>query len=158
MDPMLKAFEPHLRGVYGAMNINLGGETMVKWSQLYPSYQVRQMSYDEMIAQFEPFYKEEGLKDFMEQQRDWRRGMQRNEQFLASIRARALAAKGDEATSAWVKYRALTKDRQIWAELGHSRQMKLIDQGPDTGAVGPYEYGPQVLAKIKERLKKEKKN
>jgi raffinose/stachyose/melibiose transport system substrate-binding protein len=152
MDPVLKAFEPHLRGVYGAMNIGLGGETMVKWSQLYPSYQVRQISYDEMMAAFEPFYKEQGLKDFLEQQRDWRRGMQRNEQFLAGIRAKALSASGDEAVSAWVKYRALTKDRQVWAELDHSRQVKLIEKGPSTGAVGPYEYSPAVLEKIMARL------
>jgi hypothetical protein len=121
--------------------------------QLYSSYQVNQISYDELVNQFEPFYKEQGLKDFMEQQRDWRRGMQRNEQFLASIRARALAAEGEEATSAWVKYRALTTSRQIWSELGHSRQVKLLEQGPDTGAVGPYEYSTAVMEKIEKRVK-----
>ncbi len=153
MDPMLQAFEPHLEGVYGAMNVWLGGETATKWMQLYSSYQVNQLSYDELAAQFEPFYRERGLQDFLEQQRDWRRGMQRNEQFLASIRARALSSEGDEATSAWVKYRALTKDRQIWAELGHTRQMKLLEKGPDQGAVGPYEYSEDVLKKIRKRLR-----
>jgi len=156
MDPLLKAFEPHLSGVYSAMNVWLGGETATKWMQLYSSYQVNQITYEELVNQFEPFYKEQGLKDFMEQQRDWRRGMQRNEQFLASIRARALAAEGDASTSAWVKYRALTTSRQIWSELGHSRQVKLLEQGPDTGAVGPYEYSPAVMEKIKARVKAKK--
>lgn len=156
MDPMLKAFAPHLEGVYGAMPVWLGGETAVRWMQLYSSFQVNQISYDEFMNEFEPFYKEQGLKDFMEQQRDWRRGMHNNERFLASIRAKALAASGDEATSAWVKYRALTTARQIWSELSHSRQLKLIEQGPDQGAVGPYEYSPAVLEKIKTRVKKAK--
>jgi raffinose/stachyose/melibiose transport system substrate-binding protein len=158
MDPLLEAFAPHLEGVYGAFPIWLGGETGIRWMQLYSLYQVNQISYDDFTGQFEPFYKEQGIKDFMEQQRDWRRGMHQNERFLAGIRAKALASQGEESESAWVKYRALTKDRQVWAELGHSRQMKLIERGPDQGAVGPYEYSPAVLAKIKERIRKEKAN
>ncbi|OQA29556.1 MAG: Bacterial extracellular solute-binding protein [Verrucomicrobia bacterium ADurb.Bin345] len=156
MDPMLEAFEPHLEGIYSAMNLWLGGETATKWMQLYSAYQVDQVSYDGLVEQFEPFYKEQGYKDFMEQQRDWRRGMHQNERFLAGIRARALASEGEEAESAWVKYRALTTSRQIWAELTHNRQVQLIEKGPDLEAVGPYEYSPAVLKKIRERIKKEK--
>ncbi len=152
MDPLLKAFDPHLEGVYGALNLWLGGETWTKWMQLYSLYQVNQISYDDMVREFEPFYKERGKVDFMEQQRDWRRGMQRNEQFLSAIRARALAVAGEESESAWVKYRALTTQRQVWSELAHSRQLKLIEEGPDLQAVGPYEYGPAVLEKIRKRV------
>ncbi|HPF99166.1 MAG TPA: ABC transporter substrate-binding protein [Kiritimatiellia bacterium] len=156
MDPLLEAFAPHLEGVYGAMNVWLGGETATRWMQLYSLYQVNQISYDELVARFEPFYREQGLKDFLEQQRDWRRGMYQNERFLAGIRARALSAEGDESTSAWVKYRALTTSRQIWSELSHNRQIKLIEKGPDIAAVGPYEYSEEVMKKIKKRLKAKK--
>ncbi len=154
MDPFLEAFDPHLEGVYGAMNLWLGGETATKWVQMASLYQVGQISYEDMAAEFEPFYIQNGLKDFMEQQRDWRRGMIQNERFLAGIRAKALAAEGDEATSAWVKYRALTKDRQIWSELSRSRQVKLLEQGPDLTSVGPYEYSPEVLQKVRERVQR----
>ncbi|HBA83027.1 MAG TPA: hypothetical protein DCZ95_02930 [Verrucomicrobia bacterium] len=154
MDPFLEAFDPHLEGVYGAMNFILGGETTTKWEQMLSLYRVNQISYSDMVAQFSSFYLDRGLKDFLEQQRDWRRGMVQNERFLAGIRAKALAATGDEAVSAWVKYRALTKDRQVWSELNHSRQLQLMEKGPDAKAVGPYEYSPAVLAKIKERVKK----
>ena len=109
----------------------------------------------------------------MEQQRDWRRGMQRNEQYLAGIRGRAIladqaaaaaptpeekAAAELDAESAWVRYRAITASRQIWGELNHARQLDLItrDQLPE-GFVGPYEYSPAVLAKIRERIRAEKK-
>ena len=155
MDPMLEAFAPHLEGIYSAMNVWLGGETATRWMQVYSLYQVNQISYDGLVEQFEPFYREYGMKDFLEQQRDWRRGMHQNERFLGGIRARALMAEGVEAQSAWVKYRALTTSRQIWTELGHSRQMKLIEKGPDLEAVGPYEYSPAVLKKIRERVNKE---
>ena len=152
IDPLLQAFAPHLEGVYGAFPIWLGGETGVKWLQLYSLYQINRISYDDMFKEFEPFYKEQGLKDFLEQQRDWRRGMHQNERLLAGIRAKALSSTGSDAGSAWVKYRALTKDRQVWSELTHSRQMKLIEKGPDS-RIGPYEYSPEVLEKIKKRLK-----
>jgi ABC-type glycerol-3-phosphate transport system substrate-binding protein len=155
MDPFLKAFDPHLEGVYGTMNFVLGGESNTKWEQLISLYRVNQISYDDMKDQFSTFYLDVGMKDFMEQQRDWRRGMIQNERFLAGIRAKALAASGDEAVSAWVKYRALTKDRQVWSELNHSRQLELMEKGPDAKAVGPYEHSPAVLEKIKERVKKE---
>ncbi|MFH0881288.1 MAG: ABC transporter substrate-binding protein [Lentisphaerota bacterium] len=157
MDPFLEAFAPHLQGVYGAVNLWLGGETATKWVQMSSLYQVNQISYEDMAKEFQPFYIKQGMKDFQEQQRDWRRGMVQNERFLSSIRARALMAQGDESTSAWVKYRALTTARQVWSELTHSRQIKLIEKGPDLTAVGPYEYSPEVMEKIRARIKGEKK-
>ena len=97
--------------------------------------------------------------------------MQRNEQYLAGIRGRAIladqaagaAADADaqsaaelDAESAWVRYRAITASRQIWGELNHARQMDLVkrDKLPE-GFVGPYEYSTNVLAKIRARLRAE---
>ena len=90
--------------------------------------------------------------DYKEQNRDWRRGMQRNELFLAGIRARALFGQGADANTEWVRYRALTANRQVWAEIDRSRQMHLMEKGIEKGAVGPYEYSPAVLAKVKARV------
>jgi hypothetical protein len=75
IDPLLEAFAPKLEGVTKAFNPDLGGETWLNWMQLYSLYQVNQISFDDLVARYEPFYKEHGYKDFMEQQRDWRRGM-----------------------------------------------------------------------------------
>jgi len=155
LDPLLTAFEPHLRGVYGNFNIFLGGETWIKWLQMYSQYQIHQISYGDMTGEFQPFFIEHGLKDLQEQQKDWRRGMVNNEQFLAGIRARALQSEGNEAQSNWIKYRSLTASRQIWPEISRARQMQLVEIGPDFGAVGPYEYGPDVLDRIRARLKME---
>jgi raffinose/stachyose/melibiose transport system substrate-binding protein len=155
MDPMLRAFEPNLEGVYAAFPTVLGGETAIRWGQLFSLFQVGKIDYAGMIEQYAPFYLEQGLQDYLEQQREWRRGMQRNEQFLAGIRAKALSSEGDEATSNWVKYRSLTAQRQVWDEINHSRQLKLINLQMKLPEVGPYEYSPSVLQKIKERVKKE---
>ena len=61
----------------------------------------------------------------------------------------------DEQLSNWVKYRALTAQRQIWDEISHSRQMKLIKLEIALPDVGPYEYSPAVMAKIRERIRQE---
>lgn len=154
-DPILAAFEPHLEGVYGALPATLGGETTVAWNQLVSSYQVGKIDFPTLAAKYTEVYREKGLTDFLEQQRDWRRGMAQAEQFLAGIRSRALAGTGDQSESQWVKYRALTAQRQVWGEVNHSRQMKLIEQGLEPAQAGPYEYSPAVLEKVKARLRAE---
>ncbi len=151
MDPFLVGFDPNLRGMYPCLNLFLGGETWVRYLQLYTLFQVQQITYEKMAAEFEPFYIEHGLTDFQELQKDWRRGMQKNERFLAGIRARALTATGEEARGHWIKYRALTAARQVWPEIGHNRQAKLVSGELPLPASGPYEYSPQVLEKIRER-------
>lgn len=153
-DPLLRAFEPNIIGIYPAMNFTLGGETVVRWNQLQALFQVGQITYEEFAKTYKPFYLERGLLDYMEQSRDWRRGMQRNELFLAGIRARAFFSEGADATTEWIRYRALTASRQVWEELNRSRQLKLMDKGLDPNAVGPYEYKPEVLEAVAKALKK----
>ena len=169
--PLLQAFEPHLEGVYGNINFALGGNTTVTWGQQLDLYKVNLCTKKEFADKFTKYYLENGLKDFLEQQRDWRRGIQRNAQYLAGIRGRAILADSraaeaedeaeraeaaKEAESAWVRYRAITASRQIWGELNHARQLRLVNQDSlPEGFVGPYEYSPKVLAAVRERLEKE---
>jgi raffinose/stachyose/melibiose transport system substrate-binding protein len=168
IDPLLQAFEPHLEGIYGAVSFSLGGNTSVTWGQQYSLYQVNQISFDDFAEKFTKYYIKNGLQDFLEQQRDWRRGMQRNEQYLAGIRARAILAddalaqaKTDEerqaraidAESAWVRYRAITYARQLWSEINHARSVAQINQTElPEGWRGPYEYSDRVLEAIRARI------
>lgn len=152
LDPLLAAFDPNLKGVYGNFNVNLGGETWIRWLQLYSQFQIHQLSYEDLASTYEAFYKEYGLKDLNEQNKDWRRGMVNNEQFLAGIRSLALQAKGADAESQWIKYRTLTAARQIWPEINRARQDRLLERGPELDAVGPYEYSPEVLDRVRKRL------
>ena len=166
--PLLQAFEPHLEGVYGNINFALGGNTTITWGQQLDLYKVNQVSKEKFAEDFTKYYLKNGLNDFLEQQRDWRRGIQRNEQYLAGIRGRAILADQraatatdpaereearTEAESAWVRYRAITAARQIWGELNHARQVKLINQTEfPEDYVGPYEYSPKVMRHIRETI------
>jgi ABC-type glycerol-3-phosphate transport system substrate-binding protein len=152
----LKGFEPHLTGVYGCFNpTSLGGETWLKWTQKFAEFQVRDIDYEELQNEFEPFYKERGLADFLEQQNDWQRAMHKTEQFLTGIRAAALTADGDDAASQWIRYRTLTTDRQLTPEIHHLRQLKYATGELELPPVDPYAYSDKVLAKVKARLRKE---
>jgi ABC-type glycerol-3-phosphate transport system substrate-binding protein len=152
IEPMLEAFEPQLEGVTRAFNPDLGGETWLNWMQLYSLYQVDQLSYEELVKQYTPLYLELGLKDFNDQQRDWRRGMHIQEESLAGIRALALVSDPSSADAHWIKYRSLTSLRQVTPEIIRARQLRLMDDGPANGGRGPYEYAPEVLEKVRQRL------
>lgn len=154
VDPFLKAFEPRLFGVYGAMDVNLGGETYIKWSQLYSLFQVGQITYDELVAQFEPFYKERGLLDFQEVRRDWRRALIERERFIAGLRAAAMRAGSDGFGQAWVRYRQHAT-AQIDAENERMDQDELLAQASAAPLrTGPYEYSPALRALMKTNLRR----
>ncbi len=160
-DSFLAKFEPRLEGVYGNSNLSLGGETWIKWLQVYSNYQCGKINYDQLVSEFEPFYKEKGLYDFMEQQVDWRRAIVKNEAFITGIWAEAEIAESPRSTdSGWIKYRTQTSRLQVFPEIDRAKKMRLVEKGPELKeSVGPYEYSEEVLANVKKRLfeKQEKK-
>jgi raffinose/stachyose/melibiose transport system substrate-binding protein len=150
--PSLQAFEPHLRGVYGCFNPNLGAETSIRWLQLTALFQVGQLTFEDLTARFEPFYREHGLRDFLEQQRDWRRAMQNNEQMLAAIRAAACAGDGPAARSAWVRYRTYTAARQVLPEIAHAGQLRLVEGKIPVPERMPYAYSEATLERVRQNM------
>ncbi len=155
VDDLLKNFKPNLEGIYGNFNPNLGGETWIRWLQLYSKFQVGQLTYKELVEQFEPFYKEKGVRDFNEQRRDWRRGIVVNETLLTGIKSQAMfAASPDEAATYWIKYRTLTRDRQIFPEISFTWQKGLVEGVFQPEPTGPYEYSPAALERIRASLSK----
>ncbi len=153
LHPMLEAFEPNLVGVYGAMPLGgLGGETYIQWAQLLALFHVNQIDFANFRLRFEPFYLERGVREFEEMQRNRRRGVFRDDQFLAGFRARAMQAQSEEAHTLWVKYRQLTGERLVRRELANSRLLWNYTQGPVPGATAPYELSPQVMQRVRARL------
>jgi raffinose/stachyose/melibiose transport system substrate-binding protein len=146
----LRGFKPRVRGVYGAMNLLIGGETNIKFTQLYGLFQARQLGFDDFASQFESFYRDRGFRDFQELMRDQQRGLAANEAFLAGIRAKAMHGSGDDAASNWARYRALTFGRQIGPEITRIRHLRLIERGLE-GRNGPYEYSKLALQNIRRR-------
>jgi raffinose/stachyose/melibiose transport system substrate-binding protein len=154
MPELLESFAPNLRGVYKCVNFHLGGETWIRWRQLYTLYQVQQISYEDLAAEFAPFYIEQGAKDFEESNRDWRRALHRNELLLAGIRGAAMLQPPAAARSSWIKYRNLTIGRMIFRELGQRAQERLVSGDHRLPEAGPYEYSAEVLARVRCRVER----
>lgn len=149
----LQPFEPRLEGVYSAMPVTLGGETYIKWQQLYSLFQVHQIGFKELAREFVPFYLEKGETEYAEMRRNRRRGVARDEQFLAGFQAQAMMAEGDQARSRWIKYRQLASDRLIGRDLGESLLLAKLNQGTVTNSVGPYDFSPEVVARVRARVR-----
>jgi raffinose/stachyose/melibiose transport system substrate-binding protein len=152
--PLLRGFEPNNQGMWANINFDLGGETVIRYQQLYslfltdPAYPIERFFDD-----FGPFYLEHGLADWQEQQRDWRRAIIDNEKFLAGLRGDALRhAAGEPSDSRWIKYRAYMTSRQVFPEIHHAEQRRLVLAGP-TRPVGPYNYLPGALDNVKSALR-----
>jgi len=154
MDGMLAEFKPCYQGIHPNFSPFLGGETYIRWNQLMSLFQIGQISYDEFVDQYSAFYKEYGLLDFQEQQKDWRRGTIANDAFLAGIRSQALFPKSQaEGDSYWIKYRSISGERLTFSEIWHARQARMVSAGIPKGKSGPYEYAAKAIERINSRLR-----
>ncbi len=157
LPPFLKAFEPVLEGVFGAMPITLGGETIIKWSQVYSLFQVGQIGYEALMAEFVPFYLNKGVVEYEEMQRSRRRGVAGDEQFMAGMRSQALLAPDAESLEEWNRYRRLTSDRLLTRDLGPVLMEKQLNAGRMPNATAPYDFSPEVIARVQARLKEKER-
>jgi ABC-type glycerol-3-phosphate transport system substrate-binding protein len=145
LPPELQKFAPVEQGIYSALNFEIGGNTSIAWAQCYSKFQSDpKYTYDDFVREFEVAYKKNGLADWQEQDRDWRRGIVNNEVFLAGLRGAALLTDVPQDDAAWVKYRAFDANRQIMTELGHRKTAQIVAEGP-IRPVGPYDFMPGVL-------------
>ena len=63
-----------------------------------------------------------------------------------------MAAEGTQAQSLWIKYRQFTVNRLVARDLGAALLQKRLDAGSATNAVGPYDFSPAVIARVRARL------
>jgi hypothetical protein len=92
------------------------------------------------------------LQDWEEQQRDWRRSVVDSERLVASTRGQAMLATTDLNQPDWIRYRAYTAARLIYPDIGHAQQQRMVRDGPDD-SVGPYQYRPAALERIRAEAK-----
>ncbi len=116
IDPYIKPFEPTLEGVFPAFDPTIGGESFIKWSQLFSLYQIDQISYEDMAAEFGRFFTTQGLEDFREFLRNRRRSQIQDEQLAVGLRSSAQLKAGKEAEADWLKYRNVVVSRQLAAD------------------------------------------
>lgn len=180
MSEFLEPFAPNYKGIYKAINFNLGGETWIRYLQLFTEFQVAQTRLDPSVDyeyatktnfertfqvftnEFIPFYIENGRKDYIERNKDWRRSVQKRERFVVSLLSMFLYPTGehientDKVASTKVKYRGALIDGQLYRGIALAMQTKLIDMSKEEAQKfkGPYEYEPEVKKKYDALLRK----
>lgn len=148
----LRAFEPNLEGVFGAMPVTISGDTGIKWQQLSALFNIGQIDYPNLASNYAAYYAGHAPEEFAEFGRNKHRSVPKDERFLSAIRSRALLATGDEATQWWVKYRTLTGNRRVFRNLSALYLDSLLATGPVTNALAPYAFRPEALANVRARL------
>ena len=143
---LLKAFKPHVEGMYGGGDLFIGGESTVKWQQTYSLFQIGRLSYDDFAKQYTEFYKSARARDdFQEQQRNWRRGNSLAERTLTTMRERARHAAPEERDDLWGAYVSNTKTSRIREEIVRCR-LYLCFLHPDRLSPNPVAtYSPAAL-------------
>lgn len=89
---VLKDFVPHVDGVTSGWNPQIGGESIIKWQQVYALYQVGQLSFENMRDEFVPYYKARGERDYLTVNRNWRQSIINDEKINTMMRIKWLSA------------------------------------------------------------------
>ena len=151
---MLAEFQPNLRGIYsnaGETVLNLGGESFIRYQQLYTLFQVGQISYENFASQYHEFYMDRGMRDWYEVSKDWRRGMIGDERVILGLRERAHAEEGLLGQSLQAKYLNLIRDRLLQPESGFFYNERFVQEPVPPDMVGPYEYTERARENILRR-------
>ena len=152
MDPYIKPFEPTLEGVFMAFDPTIGGESFIRWSQLFSLYQINQISYEDMAAQFASFYTTQGLEDFREFLRNRRRVQIQDEQLAVGLRSSALLKKGKDAEADWTKYRNVVVSRQVSADQTLLNAGRVFTDPEGLKKETFYRYSKQALDNVRRSL------
>jgi raffinose/stachyose/melibiose transport system substrate-binding protein len=144
-DPSLKDFEPNLYGPVGAFDMAIGGETDIKWRQLYGLYIAGQIDIDHLNAQMTDFINHDSSRDWDEYMRNRQREALQAEQMRVALRARMM---GPGATPMdQIRYRVQLGFRESGAE----HQFDLIVHGKQPPPPVPYLLTPEVIERARKQ-------
>jgi raffinose/stachyose/melibiose transport system substrate-binding protein len=155
IDPYIKPFEPTLEGVFPAFDPTIGGETFIKWSQLFSLYQIDQISYDELAAEFTQLFTTQGLEDFKEFLRNRRRAQIQDEQLAVGLRSSAQLKEGKEAEADWIKYRNVVVSRQLGADRTLLTEGVILTDPDVLRRQSFYQYTAKALANVRKSVEAE---
>lgn len=150
---MLQGFEPMSRGQWSCLNFELGGQTWIRFQQLFALLQTDQRyTVDRFADEFQPYFTQQGETDWADAIRDWQRRLRNDELLASSYRVEALLTPPGEANRiAWQKYRGFVA-RLTWPQIRQQASVQAVD-GKTDRPVGPYEYLPGVLEHARELFK-----
>ncbi|MBI4978733.1 MAG: extracellular solute-binding protein [Spirochaetes bacterium] len=147
---VLQYFKPHNDGVQGGWNPGIGGESAIKWQQVYAMYQVGQMSFEKMRDDFTSYYLDRGLNDYIIVNKNWRRNIINDEKIVNMLRAKAIIATDERKKKEyWSKYRYVML-RPFTREVDVAFERALIKNAAD-GIIPPppFYYSPEARARLK---------
>ncbi|MBI4977505.1 MAG: extracellular solute-binding protein [Spirochaetes bacterium] len=137
---ILKYFVPHSEGVSSGLNFGIGGESIIKWQQMYALYQVGQISFDKLRDDFTPFYIDRGYKDYLTMMKNWRRNQIVDEKNLTTLRIKAFAATDTNRRDEYfTKYRYVML-RPLTREVDTSYELSLMKSAQNKDFVIPDAY------------------
>jgi raffinose/stachyose/melibiose transport system substrate-binding protein len=143
--PELALFEPTLQGVFPAFFPAIGGESVVKWQQLFSLFLVNQIDYDAMTRQYGEFYGTKGKEDFQEFLRNKIRGQQRQLQVIAATRVQAMQSGLSED---WIRYRRVAL-RPIKDDLSVHLFEGMLSDPSSTRKRRLYEFSPEAMEHLR---------
>jgi ABC-type glycerol-3-phosphate transport system substrate-binding protein len=152
IDPYIKPFEPTLEGVFPAFDTTIGAESFIKWNQLFSLYQINQISYDDMAAEFTQFFTTQGLEDFREFQRNRRRSQIQDEQLAVGLRSSAQLQKGKDAEADWIKYRNVVVSRQMAADHALMTEGLIFTDPEALRRQSFYQYTDKALDNVRKSV------
>lgn len=154
---ILARFSQRLDGVPGAMEwTGFGGETAIKWQQMYNLFLVGQIPYEKLVSEYQPYYLKLGVKDIQNWYKNSQIGIVSAEKALAMLRSKAFAAPTAAARDEYFsKYRFATR-RSTGLSLGYYRTrgwMEELEKSPSNVSrfnptIAPYEFTPEARARI----------
>ena len=153
-DPYIRPFEPTLEGVFLAFDPTIGGESFIKWTQLFSLYQINQISYEDMAAQFGDFYTTQGLEDFREFLRNRRRVQIQDEQLAVALRSSAQLKEGKEAEADWRKYRNVVVSRQLNGDNTLLNLGRIFRDPEGLKKEGFYRYSERALDNVRRSVQR----
>ncbi|MBI4978573.1 MAG: extracellular solute-binding protein [Spirochaetes bacterium] len=121
---VLADITPHADGVTPGLNLNIGGESSIKMSQLYALLQLGEMSYEAFKKEFTPFYLARGYRDYLALAQNQRRAVL-NDEKIASVQRARLFLGGAGISELLAKYR-ITLLRAIVRNIDASNERKMI--------------------------------
>ena len=155
IDPYIKPFEPTLEGVFPAFDPTIGGESFIKWSQLFSLYQINQISYDDMATEFTQFFTTQGLEDFREFLRNRRRSQIQDEQLAVGLRSSAQLKEVRDAEADWIKYRNVVVSRQLAADRTLLTEGLIFTDPEALKHQSFYHYTAKALDNVRKSVKAE---
>jgi len=145
--PELKVFEPTLEGVFPTFYPVLGGESVIRWSQLESLFLAGQLSFEELNRQYSEFMRERAGNDIAEYQRNKIRAQARQFSIAGNLRSRALNTPEPEAAPLWKHYREIAL-RAIESDVSYFTTLKQLNDLPDLREKPIYQYSGQARERI----------